>query len=163
MATDCTVVVGKSKTTAAVDQAVQRRISGEMLAQPATGLMTSGQIQELFEQFKKAVLARALNADINHPLGYAPEQAKPDGADSAVGASNHRNGKSAKTVLTDAGALRTGIQRDRGGSFEPQRIGAHERRFTGLGHEIVGMTVCEIQGFWTEMSPSFFCLHPDSD
>jgi hypothetical protein len=53
-------------------------------------------------------------------------QAKPQG----VG--NHRNGKSAKTVLTDTGTLRIDVPRDREGSFEPQIVGKHERRFTGF-------------------------------
>lgn len=77
--------------------------------------------------------------------------ARPEGA-----AANHRNGKSAKTVLTDAGALRIDIPRDHAGTFEPQLIGKHERRFTGVDDKIVamyasGMTVREIQGFLAEM------------
>ena len=69
---------------------------------------------------------------------------------------NHRNGKSAKTVLTDTGALAIEVPRDRQGSFEPQLIGKHERRFTGFDDKIVamyarGMTVREIQGYLAEM------------
>ncbi|WP_141292094.1 IS256 family transposase, partial [Ideonella azotifigens] len=76
---------------------------------------------------------------------------KPDGAPA-----NHRNGKSKKTVLTDSGALRIDVPRDREGSFEPQLIGKHERRFTGFDDKIIamyarGMTVREIQGFLAEM------------
>jgi putative transposase len=46
--------------------------------------------------------------------------------------------------------------RDREGSFEPQLIGKHERRFTGFDDKIIalyarGMTVREIQAFLTEM------------
>ena len=44
-------------------------------------------------------------------------QAKP------AGVVNHRNGNSAKTVLTDTGALAIEVPRDRHGSFEPQLIG----------------------------------------
>jgi len=88
---------------------------------------------------------------MSHHLGYAPGQAKPEGA-----AANHRNGKSAKTVLTDAGALRIDVPRDREGTFEPQLIGKHERRFTGFDDKIIamyarGMTVREIQGFLAQM------------
>ena len=43
-------------------------------------------------------------------------------------ASNHRNGTSGKTVLTDAGSLRIEVPRDREGSFEPVLIPKHERR-----------------------------------
>ena len=112
--------------------------------------MTARQVQGLFDQFKKAVLERALAGEMSHHLGYAPGQAKPEGVN------NHRNGKSAKTVLTDAGAMRIDIPRDREGSFEPQLIGKHERRFTGFDDKIVamyarGMTVREIQAFLSEM------------
>ena len=59
-------------------------------------------------------------------------------------------------MLTDGGALRIDVPRDRQGSFEPQLIGKHERRFTGFDDKIVamyarGMTVREIQGFLAEM------------
>lgn len=140
----------KTKTTAAAEQAVQLQIPSELLDRLVTGPMTAGQVQGLFDQFKKAMLERALAGEMSHHLGYAPGQAKPEGA------ANHRNGKSAKTVLTDAGAMRIEIPRDREGTFEPQLIGKHERRFTGFDDKIVamyarGMTVREIQAFLSEM------------
>ena len=59
-------------------------------------------------------------------------------------------------VLTDAGSMRIEVPRDRDGSFEPQIIGKHERRFTGFDDKIIamyarGMTMREIQGFLSEM------------
>jgi len=140
----------KTKNTATADNAAQLQIPSELLDQLVTGPMTAGQVQGLFDQFKKAVLERALAGEMSHHLGYAAGQAKPEGA------ANHRNGKSAKTVFTDAGALRIDIPRDREGTFEPQLIGKHERRFTGFDDKIVamyarGMTVREIQGFLGEM------------
>ena len=140
----------KTKTTASADQAAQPQIPPELLDQLVTGPMTAGQVQGLFDQFKKALLERALGAEMSHHLGYAPGQAKPEGA------GNQRNGKSAKTVLTDTGALRIDVPRDRQASFEPQIIGKHERRFTGFDDKIIamyarGMTVREIQGFLAEM------------
>lgn len=140
----------KIKNTATADNAAQLQIPSELLDQLVTGPMTAVQVQGLFDQFKKAVLERALAGEMSHHLGYAAGQAKPEGA------ANYRNGKSAKTVLTDAGALRIDIPRDREGTFEPQLIGKHERRFTGFDDKIVamyarGMTVREIQGFLSEM------------
>ena len=119
----------KTKPTALADQAAQPQfhIPAELLDQLVTGPMTPGQVQGLFDQFKKSILERALGAEMSHHLGYAPGQAKPTG-----GSANHRNGKSTKTVLTDVGALRIDVPRDREGSFEPQLIGKHERRFTGF-------------------------------
>lgn len=59
-------------------------------------------------------------------------------------------------MLTDAGALRIDVPRDRQDTFEPQLIATHERRFTGFDDKIValyaiGMTVREIQAFLSEM------------
>ena len=136
--------------TAAADQAALPRIPAELLEQLIPGPVTPGQLEDIFQQFKKAFIERALGAEMSQHLGYAPGQAKPDGA------VNHRNGKSAKRVLTDTGALAIEVPRDRHGSFEPQLIGKHERRFTGFDDKIIamyarGMTVREIQGFLAEM------------
>ena len=69
--------------------------------------------------------------------------------------SNHRNGVSGKTVLTEEGPLRIEVPRDRQGSFGPLLIPKHERRFTGFDDKIIalyarGMTVREIRGFLVE-------------
>lgn len=140
----------KTKTTAAADKAAAPQFSAELLEQLIPGPVTPAELEGIFQQFKKSVLERALGAEMSHHLGYAPGQAKPEAA------ANHRNGKSAKTVLTDAGALRIDVPRDREGTFEPQLIAKHERRFTGFDDKIIamyarGMTVREIQGFLAEM------------
>ena len=136
--------------TATADKAALPRIPAELLEQLIPGPVTPGQLEDIFQQFKKAFIERALGAEMSQHLGYAPGQAKPDGA------VNHRNCKSAKRVLTDTGALAIEVPRDRHGSFEPQLIGKHERRFTGFDDKIIamyarGMTVREIQGFLAEM------------
>ena len=116
--------------------------------------------------FKKALIERALGAELSHHLGYPP------GADKPAEVSNHRNGASAKTVLTEDGPLRIDVPRDRQGRFEPVLIPKHERRFTGFDDKIVamyarGMTVREIQGFLieqygTEVSPEFISSVTDA-
>jgi len=121
--------------------------------------MTQGGLESMFRSLKKAVIERAMSAEMTEHLGYGPGQAKPEGQ------RNHRNGASPKTVLTDDGPVRIDVPRDRAGSFEPQIIGKHERRFTGFDQKIVamyarGMTVREIQGYLqemygTEVSPEF--------
>ena len=70
----------------------------------------------LFKQLKKALLERALGAELTHHLGY--EKGDPAGR----GDGNHRNGSYPKTVLTEEGALDLDVPRDRNGSFEPQII-----------------------------------------
>jgi putative transposase len=112
--------------------------------------VTPAQFEDIFQRFKKAFMERALGAEMSQHLGYKAGEAKPEGV------TNHRNGKSAKTVLTDTGALAIEVPRDRHASFEPQLIGKHERRFSGFDDKIIamyarGMTVREIQGFLAEM------------
>jgi transposase-like protein len=48
------------------------------------------------------------------------------------------------------------VPRDRAGTFEPQIIGKHERRFAGFDDKIIGLyarglTVREIRAFLAEM------------
>lgn len=126
------------------------KIPPELLDQLVKGPMTAAAVEDASRAFKKALIERALGAEMSHHLGY------PAGADKPETATNHRNGKSGKTVLTDDGPLRIEVPRDREGEFEPRLIGKHERRFTGFDDKIIamyarGMTVREIQGFLAEM------------
>ena len=156
----------RKTNTATADKAALPRIPAELLEQLIPGPVTPGQLEDIFQQFKKAFIERALGAEMSHHLGYAPGQAKPDGA------VNHRNGKSAKRVLTDTGALAIEVPRDRHGSFEPQLIGKHERRFTGFDDKIIamyarGMTMREVQGFLADqygvdVSPEFISSVTDA-
>jgi len=149
------------KTTKVAEARAARMpaIPKELIDQFVTGPMSAEAVQEISSAFKKALIERALGAELSHHLGYPPGAAKPEDA------TNHRNGATAKTVLTEDGPVRIEVPRDRQGSFEPLRIPKHERRFTGFDDKIVamyarGMTVREIQGFLaeqygTEVSPDF--------
>lgn len=148
-----------SKKTTAKYTAALPSIPKELLDQFVTGPMTAEAVETASRAFKKALIERALGAELSHHLGYPPGSVKPEAQ------ANHRNGCSAKTVLTEEGPLRIEVPRDRQGSFEPQLIGKHERRFTGFDDKIVslyarGMTVREVQGFLAEqygveVSPEF--------
>ena len=70
----------------------------------------------LFKQLKKALIERALGADLTEHLGY--EKGDPAGR----GRGNSRNGTSSKTILTEDGEVKIAVPRDRSGSFEPQLI-----------------------------------------
>src|SRR5262245_48430444 len=114
------------------------------------GPISPEELDAAVRRFKKAIIERALGSELTHHLGYPPGGMKPDET------TNHRNGTSGKTVLTDDGALAIDVPRDREGTFEPQLIGKHERRFTGFDEKILalyarGMTVREIQGFLADM------------
>jgi putative transposase len=132
--------------------AVQRAlptIPSGWLDQLVTGPMSAAAVEDAFQAFKKALIERALAAELTHHLGYGPGQDKPEGAE------NQRNGTSGKTVLTDTGELRIEVPRDRPGGFDPLLIPKHQRRFTGFDDKVValyarGMTLREIQGFVQE-------------
>jgi putative transposase len=81
------------------------------------GPLTAAEVDSATRRFKKALIERALGAELTYHLGYAAGAPKPELA------TNHRNGRSAKTVLTDDGPVPIEVPRDRQGSFEPQLIG----------------------------------------
>jgi transposase-like protein len=112
--------------------------------------LTAAEVESATRQFKKKLIERALGAELTHHLGYPPGATKPSDA------TNHRNGTSGKTVLTDDGTVDIAVPRDRAGTFVPQLIPKHERRFTGFDDKVIalyarGMTVREIQAFLREM------------
>jgi putative transposase len=126
------------------------QIPQELLEQLIPGPVTPAEFEDIFQRFKKAFMERALGAEMTQHLGYRAGEAKPEGT------RNHRNGKGSKTVLTDSGEVTIEVPRDRQGTFEPQLIGKHERRFTGFDDKIIamyarGMSVREIQKFLAEM------------
>uniref|UniRef100_E1T9S2 Mutator family transposase n=2 Tax=Pseudomonadota TaxID=1224 RepID=E1T9S2_BURSG len=141
-------------------------IPEELIDQIVKGPMTAEAVQAASMAFKKALIERALGAELQHHLGY------PSGGRRPPESANQRNGRSGKTLLTEDGPLRVDIPRDRDGSFEPILIPRHERRFTGFDDKIIamyarGMTVREIRGFLaeqygTEVSPEFISSVTDA-
>jgi putative transposase len=114
------------------------------------GPITAEELETTVRRFKKAVIERALGGELTHHLGYPAGGTKPEET------TNHRNGTSEKTVLTDDGPLTIEVPRDRESSFEPRLVAKHERRFTGFDDKIIalyarGLTVREIQAFLAEM------------
>ena len=135
------------------------KLADELIDQLVKGPMTASEVQDLMLSLNKAVIERTMQAEMNLHLGYRPGEVKPEGQ------GNERNGASGKTVITERGAMRINIPRDRDGNFEPILIPKHERRFTGFDDRIIamyarGMSVREIQGFiaesyGTQVSPDF--------
>lgn len=127
--------------------------------------MTGEQVNDLTARLKRAILERALNAEMSLHLGYAPGDDKP------AGVANHRNGSSAKTLITDAGPLRIDIPRDRNGAFEPLVVPKHGRRYEGFDDLILsmyarGMSVRDIRAhlielYGVEVSPDFISTVTD--
>lgn len=120
----------------------------------------------LLKQLTKAIVERALEAEMTAHLGHSKHEAVTNAN------SNARNGKSRKTLKGDFGDLPIEIPRDRQGDFEPQIIAKHQRRWTGFDDKIIslyarGLTVREIQAHFveiynTEVSPSLISSVTDA-
>jgi transposase-like protein len=120
----------------------------------------------LFRRLKKALLERALGAELTHHVGY--EKGDPAGR----GTGNSRNGTSRKTLLTDDGELEIEVPRDRAGTFEPVIVAKGQTHFDGFDEKIIslyarGLTVREIQGhlaelYGTEVSPDLISKVTDA-
>jgi putative transposase len=112
----------------------------------------------LLKQLTKAVLERALAAEMSQHVGYAKH------ATEGRNGSNSRNGSTKKTLKGDFGEVELETPRDREGSFEPKIVGKRQTRFTGFDDKILsmyarGMSTREIQGhleeiYGVEVSPA---------
>ena len=90
----------------------------------AGGLRLTGEGSMLGE-LVKAVLERALEAELSSHLGYG----KHDPAGHGTGTC--RNGKIGKTVQTGVGPVRLAVPRDRAGTFEPMLVPKRAGRISG--------------------------------
>jgi putative transposase len=120
----------------------------------------------LLKQFTKAVLERAMQAELSHHLGY--EKHSLNGNNSG----NSRNGTSKKTLKGDFGTLPIEVPRDRNSSFEPKIIPKGETRFAGFDDKILslyarGLSTRQIQQhleeiYQVEVSPSLISTVTDA-
>jgi putative transposase len=120
----------------------------------------------VLKQLTKALVERAMGAELTHHLGY--EKHAPEGR----GSGNSRNGASRKKVQGDFGAVEIEVPRDRNGTFDPKIIPKHERRFMGFDDKILsmyarGMTTRDIQAhleeiYGVEVSPTLISQVTDA-
>ena len=93
----------------------------------------------LLKQLTKAVIERALNAELEHHLS----QERRDGTNASEAPpevhGNVRNGSSRKTLKSEHGELLLDIPRDRQATFEPILVPKHQRRLAGLDEKIIGL------------------------
>ena len=87
----------------------------------------------LLKRLTKALLERAMNAELTNHLGY--EKHDPTGHKSG----NSRNGASSKTVKGEFGEIVVETPRDRNSTFEPRILGKHQTRFEGFDDKILSM------------------------
>jgi putative transposase len=87
----------------------------------------------LLARMNKAVLERALGAELDDHLGYV----KGDRAGNGSG--NSRNGHYGKTVTTAAGPVRVAVPRDRNSTFEPKIVPKGRRRLGQVDDMILSL------------------------
>lgn len=112
----------------------------------------------LLKQLTKALLERAMTAELTEHLGYGKHD--PAGYNSG----NSRNGTTKKKLKGDFGEMELETPRDREGTFEPKIVSKGQTRFTGFDDKILsmyarGMSTREIQGhleeiYGVEISPA---------
>ena len=119
----------------------------------------------LFGELKKALLERALAAELTEHLGYEKHGRGGQGC-------NARNGSTGKTLLGEDGAQTLAIPRDRFGTFEPRLIPKGMTRLPAMNDQIIslyagGLTVREVQAhlhrmYGVEVSPDLISRVTDA-
>ena len=128
-------------------------IQGELIGQL---LRESGSPQALFDkgglfdQFKKRLIEKALEGELDEHLGY------PKHTPIVPNSGNSRNGYGSKTIIVDNDQFTIRPPRDRNGSFEPQLIPKRQTRFKGFDDKILamdarGMSVRDMQAMLLEL------------
>ena len=121
----------------------------QALARTAAENIKSEEDLNAFRQLlTKITVERALNAELDQHLGYNKHEPSPSG--------NSRNGYTNKTLKTEEGEFELETPRDREGSFEPQLVKKHQRRFTSMDDKILflyaqGLTTREIVATFKEL------------
>ncbi len=131
----------------------------------------------LLAEVTKAVMERALKAELTYDLGY--EEGDPAGR----GSGNSRNGTYPKTVLTDLGSVELDVPTsahgekpmavdNRNGTFEPRLVPKHVNRLKGFNERVIalyarGLTVRDVQAhlreiYGVDVSPDLISTITDS-
>jgi putative transposase len=137
---------GSSPASELVDQ----KVVAELVARAgAEGVSLTGE-GGLLAQLTKMVLESSLEGEMDAHLGYGKHD--PAGRDGG----NSRNGRRAKTVLTQAGPVQIEVPRDRDASFTPQIVRKRQRRLDGIDGIVLslsakGLTTGEISAHLCEI------------
>ena len=120
----------------------------------------------LLQQLTKALVERAMQAELTHHLGY--DKNAPEGKNSG----NSRNGSFPKTIKGKRGQLQIDVPRDRAGDYSPKIIKKGQTRFDGFDDKIIsmysrGMTTRDIQAhlkeiYGVEVSPDLISTVTDA-
>jgi putative transposase len=140
----------QATTPPGVDRAEVEQVAEQLVAQArAEGVDLVGP-NGVLRQLSKLVLENALEGELTEHLGYPPGDA------AGRAGSNTRNGKRAKTVVTDVGPVELQVPRDRDSSFEPRIVPKRTRRLSGVDEMVIslaakGLTTGEISAHLAEV------------
>jgi len=114
----------------------------------AKNIKTEADLNDFRQMLTKITVETALNAELEDHLGYSKNESSE--------MTNSRNGYTSKTLQTEDGQFEVDTPRDRAGSFEPQLVKKHQRRFTSMDDKILflyaqGMSTREIVTTFKEM------------
>lgn len=114
----------------------------------AKSIKTEADLNEFRQILTKITVEAALNGEMDHHLGFGKNEQSES--------SNNRNGYTSKTLQTEDGQFDVDTPRDREGSFQPQLVKKHQRRFTSMDDKILflyaqGMSTREIVKTFKEM------------
>ena len=99
----------------------------------AKDLKTPEDLSALSAQLTKITVEAALNAELEHHLGYTSHERK------GRNTGNSRNDYSSKTLKGDHGTIEIETPRDRNSSFEPQLISKGQTRISGMDDQILSL------------------------
>jgi Transposase and inactivated derivatives len=127
---ECAAVAAEDELLDDFDEQLVRQLTERARAE---GLQLTGE-GGLLSRLTKTVIESALEGELDDHLGYSKHD--PAGRNGE----NSRNGRRAKTVLTDIGPVEIAVPRDREGSFEPQIVKKHQRRLSGVEDLVISLS-----------------------
>ena len=114
----------------ALDPQLVARLAAQARAQVLSLLGRNGLLQQLTKRFLEATL----DAEMDEHLGYGRHEA------AGRNGGNSRNGKRAKTLLTEVGPVEVDVPRDRDASFTPTVVAKRQRRLGGIDDLVISLT-----------------------
>jgi putative transposase len=132
---------------------LRRQLPDDVVDELLAGARTEEEIVGpggLLAQLTKRLVERALEVELTDHLGYEPHREPPGGT------GNTRNGRAAKTLVTEHGQVQIDAPRDRDGTFEPKLVRKRQRRFEGFDEKILalysrGMSTRDIEAHLREL------------
>jgi len=122
--------VAAEAIAAALDPVLVSRLAAQARTQGVQLLGRGGVLQQLTKRFLEA----ALEAEMDEHLGY--DKHDPAGRNGG----NSRNGRRAKTLLTEVGPVDISVPRDRDGTFTPAIVAKRSRRLGGVEDLVISLS-----------------------